>query len=332
MENFLYQHGKVLSHPPIRHLIQIHEHGHKRCLPVTGHKGNQLILYGLDSAPDLAFQAAIHDFFHDFRVQGISAGCPLLHNRAAYLLPADIHKRRQMGQGKCLPAVLIAGHLGHNLRGHIAGSKEAVRFFNHCLTDYRSVLKHVLQIDQVAVMLFLCIIIRIMEMNNPLFMGFHDLLRKQHTHGQVLAHLSCHIIPLCGIDHRIFIGILLIDSLVQMINQSKDSVVRGVGLAGQLPLIAVPHIFLGNFITAHLHDAGFHHILYVLHMGNMGHFLDLSFHSIRNRLDLIFIQSVNRLCPHIRGIDGIYDLARVKLHLFPIPLDHLHISISFLQL
>ncbi len=327
MENFLNQQGKVVPHTSFRHLVQIHKHGHKRRLPVTGHKSNQLILDGLDSASDLALQAAFHDFLHNILLKGISAGPPLLQNRAADLLSADIHKGSQMGQRKGLSAVLVARHLRHNLCGHITGRKEAVGFFNHGLTDHRSVLQHVLQIDQVAVMLLLGIVIRIMEVDNSLFMGFHNLLRKQHAHGKVLAYLSRHIIPLCGIDHGILIGILLVDGLVQMLDQGKDPVVCGVGFAGQLPLIAVAYIFLGDFITAHLHDAGLHHVLYVLHMGDMGHFLDFSFHSIRNRLNLIFVQPVNRLCSHIGSIDGIDDLDRIKLHLFPIPLDNLHIRL-----
>ena len=88
-----------------------------------------------------------------------------------------------MGQRKGLAAVLVAGNLGNDLCGYIAGRKKAVRLFDQCFTDNRAVLKHILQIDKVTVVLPLCKIIRIMEMDNALLMGSHDLLWQQHTAG-----------------------------------------------------------------------------------------------------------------------------------------------------
>ena len=64
------------------------------------------------------------------------------------------------------------------------------------LADDRSILQHVLQVDQVAVMLLLCKIIGVVKMNDSLFMGTHDFFRKQHAFGQVLAYLAGHIVTL----------------------------------------------------------------------------------------------------------------------------------------
>ena len=51
-----------------------------------------------------------------------------------------------------------------------------------------------------------------------------------------------------------------------MLDQSKDAIVRGIGLSGQLSLITVTHIFLRHLITAHLHDAGLYHILNIFYI------------------------------------------------------------------
>ena len=86
-----------------------------------------------------------------------------------------------MGQREGLSAVLIAGYLCDDLCGNVTCGKEAVRLLNQCLADNRAVLEHILQIDQVAVMLTLCVVIGIMEMNDSLVVSLYDLLRKQNT-------------------------------------------------------------------------------------------------------------------------------------------------------
>ena len=55
-------------------------------------------------------------------------------------------------------------------------------------------------------------------MDNAILMGFYNFLRKQDTHGQILAYLPCHIITLGRVNHRVFIGIFLIYSFVQMVD------------------------------------------------------------------------------------------------------------------
>ena len=97
------------------------------------------------------------------------------------LLSADIHKWSQMRQSKGLSAILVAGYLRNDLGGHVAGSKETVRLLDHRLTDHSTILQHILQIDQVAVVLLLCKIVGIMEMDDSFLMRADDLLRQQHT-------------------------------------------------------------------------------------------------------------------------------------------------------
>ena len=64
--------------------------------------------------------------------------------------------------------------------------------------DDRAVLQHILQIDQIAVVHVLGIIIRIMEMDDALLMGLNDIRRQQKPAGNILAHLAGHIVALDG--------------------------------------------------------------------------------------------------------------------------------------
>ena len=63
-------------------------------------------------------------------------------------------------------------------------------------------------------------IIRIVEMNDSLFMSLDHFLGQQKTVGNILAHRSCHVVSLNTVDHRIFIGILLKHFLVAALNQA----------------------------------------------------------------------------------------------------------------
>ena len=133
-----------------------------------------------------------------------------------------------MGQGNTLTAILGTCDLGNRLGSHITCSGKAVRFLDHCLADHSSVLQHIVQIYQAAVMHMLCKIVCIMEMDQPFLMCLYDIRWKQESFCNVLADLACHIVTLRGIDHRIFIGILLFYFLVQMVNQSQNPIVSRI--------------------------------------------------------------------------------------------------------
>ena len=227
-----------------------------------------------------------------------------------------------MGQRKGLAAVLVTGHLRHDLSGHIAGRKEAVRLLDQSLTDHRAVLQHILQVDKITVVLSLSKIIGIVEMDDPLFMRPHDLLREKDSSGQVLAYFPRHVISLGGVDHRVLVGVLLVHFLIDIVQKRQDPVVRGVGLTGQLSLIAVAHVFLGNFIPPHLHDACLHHVLDILHVHCVGKIPHLQRNVIRDGDDLIFIHLVDLVYLFIGRLDGVDDLLQVEVHLFPVSLDH----------
>ena len=94
-----------------------------------------------------------------------------------------------------------------------------MRLFDHRSADDSSVLQHILKVHQIAVVHMLCIVIGIMEMNDPLFVSLYNILREEHPLGQVTAHLSRHIISLYTVDSRIFIGIFLLYILIVALDE-----------------------------------------------------------------------------------------------------------------
>ena len=141
------------------HLIQVHKHRDKRRLSVTGHQCDQLILDRLDPPLDLIGKSLLYNSFQFCVIGGKTKGLKFLLHFLSQLLTADVHKRSKMGQGKGLSAVLVARHLRHDLGGHITRRIKGMWLFNQSIADHRTILKHILQIDQITVMFFLCIII-----------------------------------------------------------------------------------------------------------------------------------------------------------------------------
>ena len=227
-----------------------------------------------------------------------------------------------MCQCKRLSSILITCDLCYNLSRHITRCKEAVWFFDHCLTDDSSVLKHIFQIDQITVVLFLCKIIWIMEMNDSLFMCFYNLFRKKYTLGKVFTYFSCHIISLRGVDHRVLIGIFLIDFFINVINQCKDPVICCIGLSCQFTFITVAHILLCHFIATHSHNSSLYHILNIFYMYSVSWFFYLSCNIICNCPDLEFIQFVNIINFFISCADCILDLFQIKADFLSISFDY----------
>ena len=98
-------------------------------------------------------------------------------------LSGHLYKRCQMCQRNALSTVLAAGYLRNNLCSNITRCRKAVRLIYKRLTDNSSILKHILQINQITVVHVLCKIIRIMEMNQPLLVRLYNILWKQQTSG-----------------------------------------------------------------------------------------------------------------------------------------------------
>ena len=67
-----------------------------------------------------------------------------------------------------LSAVLVTCDLRNDLGRNVACRGKAVRLLDQCLADDRTVLEHILEIDQIAVMHMLRVVVRIMEMDDTL--------------------------------------------------------------------------------------------------------------------------------------------------------------------
>ena len=67
-------------------------------------------------------------------------------------LSTNFHKWSQMSKRNTLPSILIAGDLSYCLSCNIAGCRKTMRLFNHNVANYCSVLKHIFEINQVAIM------------------------------------------------------------------------------------------------------------------------------------------------------------------------------------
>ncbi len=327
-KDLLDDHRKVLSRLSVRHLIEVHEHRDERRLAVAGHQGDQLILDGLNAALDLLLQAVSDDLLNHFRICVLAALLSLLDDFLADLLAGDIDKRSKVRERERLTAVLVRSNLSHDLGRDVAGGEEAVRLLDHRLADDGAVLQHVLEVDEVAVVFLLRIVIGIVEMDQAFLMCLHDVLRQEQTLGQVLADLAGHVVTLRGVDDRVLVGVLLLHLLVHLVDESKDSVVGGVGLAGDLSLVAVANVLLCHLIPAHLHDTRLHHVLDVLDVHRMGGLCHLLCDLLGDRIDLVVVQLIDAGNFDIGLADGIDDLCDIKCHLLAIALDHIGVNLD----
>ena len=310
-------------------LAQIHEHRDERSLSVGGQQCHHLILDGLDAAADLLPQALLGDGVDLILRHGDAHGVELVPHAGADLLAAHLNEGGQVGQRDRLAAVLVAGHLGHDLGGDVAGGGEAVGLFDERTGDDSAVLQHVLQIHQVAVVHVLGVIVGVVEVDDALVVGVHNVLGQQDAVGDVAADLTGHIVALGGIHHRVLVGVLLLGLLVIALDEAEDLVISGVGLAHQGAGVAVGDVVLGHLERAVGHDVVLHHILDLLHRGGAVHLLALQLHGLGDSLDLYRRHAV-RLRHGLVGLgDGDNDLGNIETDFSAVSLDDPHGASSF---
>ena len=329
-QNLFNDQCKIRSGLSVRYLIQIHEHGYKRCLSVTGHQGNELILNCLHTTGDFFTQTALNGSLDLFFLQRISVFLPLCYNLLTNLLTGYVNKRSQMRQCKRLSAVLVGSNLCNDLCCNVAGGIEAVRLLNLGTGNDRTVLQHILQIDQITVVLLLCIVVGIMEMNNTFFMRLYNILRKKQTLCKVAGNLAGHIITLCRVDYRILVGIFLLKLLVCLIDQRQDVFIGCIGFTCDFSLIAVTYIFLSDLVATHFHDACLYHVLDIFYINSMRRSRNALCHGIGNTHDLIFIHLVDRLYLFVCLPNRIRNLRNIKFHFLTVTLDYLGFYGNFL--
>ena len=324
LQSLLDDEGQVLPLLLVLGLPQVHVHRDKGGLAVGGQQGQHLVLDGLDAPAHLVPQPGLHQLL-DLLPGGLDAqGLHLLLHQPADLSPAHVHKGGQMGQGDGLAAVLVGGHLGDDLGGDVAGGGEAVGPLDESVGDDGAVLQHVLQVHQVAVVHVLGVVVGVVEVDDALPVGLHDVGGEQQPLAEVPGDLPGHVVPLGGVHHRVLVGVLLLGLLVAALDETEDLLVGGVALSNQRADIAVGDVVLGDLVGAVGHDLGLHQILNLLHGGGAVHLLAAELHRLRDTLDL------DRRHPRVlsNGVVGLgdsgNDLRNVEDHLRAVPLHNFH--------
>ena len=270
-QGLLDDEGQIPLGLGIVYLAQVHEHGDEGGLSVGGHEGDHLVLDGLHPTADLLPQALLHDAGEHLLRGGAAHGGDLRQHLPADLLPGDLDEGGQVGQGDGLAAVLVGGHLGDDLGGDVAGGGKAVGLFDEGARDDGAVLEHVLQVDQIAVVHVLGVVVHVVEVDDARLVGLHDVGGEQQPLGDVLGHLAGHVVPLNRVDHRVLVGVLLLGLLVVALDEGEDLAVGGVGRPGQGADIAVADVALGGLKGAQAHNLGLHQLLNLLHGQGAAH-------------------------------------------------------------
>ena len=331
LQHFLYNKRQIVLLLLVLGLIEVHKYRHKGSLSIGGQQRHHLVLDGLHTAADLIPQPLFHHvgklLLGDIRLYLLH----LLLQLPADLLPAHLHKGRQVGQRDGLPAVLVAGHLRYDLGGDIAGGREGMRPLDQGPGDNGPVLQHVLQVHQVAVMHMLCKVVAVVEVDDPLIMGLHNIRGQQNTVGDITGNLTGHIVTLGGIDHRVLIGIFLLGFFVAALDEGKDLLIGGIAAAHQAAGIAVGDVALGHLKGAVRHDLLLHQVLNLLHRRRTVHLLAGQIHRFRNAADLHGRHTLAFL-HHIIGLGNRgNDLGDIKIHLGAVSLNDFHAGFSSLS-
>ena len=328
-KRLLHDHGKVVLLLRRTGLVKIHKDRHERRLAIGGHKGHDLILNRLDAATDLVTQTVLNDLTDLLGRRRDAELLKLASDLAANLLTAHLDERGKMSQRNRLATVLGGSNLGDDLRRDVAGGREAVRLLDQRTRDNSAVLEHVLQVHQIAVVHVLGKVIRIVEMDQALIMGIHDLLGQQHTLSQVLGDLAGHVVTLNGIDGRVLVGVLLLDLFVIALDQRQDLVIGRVLLALQALNIAIDDVVAGNLVAVETHDLVLDQILNLLDRHGVARVL-ACLGDVLCRVNHLAVGKTRALLDlQVCSTDGIDDLIDVKDNLGAAALDDLHPLASF---
>ena len=229
-----------------------------------------------------------------------------------------------MGQADALAAVLAGCDLRDDLCGNVAGRGEGVRLFNQSAADDRAVLQHIVQIDEVAVVHVLGVVVGIVEVDDALLMRLDDLRGEQHAHGQILADLAGHVVTLYAVDGRVLVGVLLLDFLVVALDEGEDLVVRRVMGALEALHVAIGDVPAGNLIRAGGHDGILDDVLDLLDVHRVAAGIADLLHMIADLDDLLLRQALGIGYDLVSLRDGRNNFGNVKDSLAAVALDDLH--------
>ena len=215
-------------------------------------------------------------------------------------------------------------HLRDDLRGDVAGRREAMRALDERAGDDGAVLQHVLEVHEIAVVHVLGEIVRIMEVDEALVVRLHHVLRQQHALGEVLGHLARHVIALHGVHRGVLVGVLLLDLFVVAFDKREDLVVGGVLGALQPLHVAVDDVLAGDLELIELHELVFVHILDLFDGDRVPGVLARLRHVLRRIDDLALGEAIGFLHVLVGCTDGVLDLGDIESDFDAAALDDLH--------
>ena len=162
--------------------------------------------------------------------------------------------------------------------------------FNQSVADYSAVLKHILEVYEVAVVHMLSKIVGVVEVDNSLLVSLYDVGRKQHSPCEVAAYLACHIVALNAVNGGVFVGIFLLNLLVVALDKRENTVVGGISLADERAVVAVSYVPSGKLERALCHKLILYHILNFLYGYGALYFVALVLNVVRDVEDLLLGQ------------------------------------------
>ena len=181
-QNFFNNQGQVCLGLGVIGFIQVHKQCNKGCLTICSHKRVDLILNCLHSTLNFFLDTSFDNSITDFTIiliESTVSKIQFIINIGLNLLTANIDKRSQMGKGFTLTTILTACDLRHNLRCHITSSSKRMGLFDQSAVDYCTVLQHIFEIHQTAIVHTLYIIVGIMEMDNALVVCILNIFRQK---------------------------------------------------------------------------------------------------------------------------------------------------------
>jgi len=172
------------------------------------------------------------------------------------------------------------------------------------------------------------VVVRVVEVDDALVVGLHNVLRQQDAVRDVAADLAGHIVALRRVDNGVLVGVLLLGLLVVALDERENLVVGGVGLAHECAGIAIGDVVLGHLKGTVGHDVVLDHVLNFLDGRCAVHLLALQFHGLSDPLDLHGRHAVGLLDGLVGLRDGDDDLRNIEHDLGTISLHDFHRSIS----
>ena len=320
----------VLQNLVLPCFVQVHEHRDERSLPVGGHQSNDLILNRLDTGANFFAKTTVNDLVALILRKVQMQLSVFLVDLFADGFTADINKFGKMGQADALTTVLAGGHLCDNLCGDVASGREPMRALNQSAGNHCTVLQHVIEVEQVAVVHMLGIVISIVEMDDARVVSFYDVLRQQHTHGQIFTDFTGHVVALYRHHLWILVRVFLLDLFVSVFDEGKNLVICGIVLAHCIVSVAILDVGACDLVVTAVHQDIFHNVLYFLHGGRVTEVFTCS-HSLCSIGRYVILRKLFCFRYAVVGFsNGNTDFLRVEFLFLTGTLDDTHIVSPFI--